>query len=96
MCLASQPCGLFSSVYSGEAYSVTYLFDTDPGTHYPSPEEIVGSGLQSPSLGAVINIGGKIFNIAGGNFGDPGFGAVSGGGRSFGAIAQDVYAGGYG
>lgn len=91
VCQANQPCGIFSSIYPGQPYSVTYLFDTSLGTHVPSPEEIVGSGLQSPSLGAIVNIEGQIFNIAGTDFGDLGFGSVSGGGRSFGAIAKDVY-----
>lgn len=91
VCQAGQPCGIFNSIYPGQPYSVTYLFDTSLGTHFPSPEEIVGSGAQSPSLGAIVNIEGQIFNIAGSNFGDLGFGSVSGGGRSFGAIAQDVY-----
>ena len=96
VCQAGQQCGIFSSIYSGQPYSVTYLFDTSLGTHFLSPEEIVGSGLQSPSLGAVVNIEGQIFNVAGSNFGDLGFGTASGGGRSFGAIAQDVYPGGFG
>ena len=91
VCQAGQQCGIFSSIYPGQPYSVTYLFDTNLGTHFPSPEEIVGSDPQSPSLGAIVNIEGQIFNIGGSNFGDLGFGSASGGGRSFGAIAKDVY-----
>jgi hypothetical protein len=61
---------------NGDAYTATFLYDTTVGVAYTTPLAAVidggpsgwGSSLQSPSLGAVLTINGRSFDVAGSYF----------------------------